>query len=203
MEELSKLVANVGSVWGWLVAACGMAVAGHRVWRRRSGSIRRALRLSDQLHDHYGVNVAESLVAELHKKNRDGAIRELRTQLLEDKSGSAVFVSGADGRCEFANGQLAEMFGLDAHEFIGNGWLEAIDSDERLEVHEHWIECVTRKVPYRREYTVVNQRTGHSISCVARAYPAVLVDGTLLGFVGIVDRRKSPRVTKVIEREGP
>lgn len=192
MDELGKLFSKIASLWGYIVAAVGVAITGHRIVSRYGGSVRRAISLSDGLHDHYGDDAAAKIIQEIRGRTRDGAIQEIRLTLLEESLGAGIYVCDpVTGGCLSCNTAIADLFGLDQAAFRGAGWLEGIRPEDRIACYDHWQKCVKDKIPYEYKYTVRNQRTHRETPCVTRAYPAVLSDGTLLCYVGTVEEVRS------------
>lgn len=109
-----------------------------------------------------------------------------RTMAIQDSAPNAIFECSASGACTFANRKLSELFGMDWSEMQNNGWLQAIRDDDRERVYEKWHHAVANDIPYRDEYTVVNQRTGALVRCVSMAKAMKDRDGKTLGYYGTV-----------------
>lgn len=187
-SENIKIFASIVDIWEWIVGCITVLYAGYRAWRKFGSSIGMALRLSSDLHKHYGKEAAKKIIESLSRAYRNGAIREARQQFIESELGLPIFVCSKDGRCEYTNKELNELLGLDSGACSGFGWIEGVDPIQRQRVYEKWMYITEHSLPYYEEYTVVNQRTGEKTECVARARPAKDQDGEILCYVGTVMR---------------
>ncbi len=52
-----------------------------------------------------------------------------------------IFVSNADGRCEYVNGRWCELTGLTPEQALGDGWAAAIHPDDAARVRAEWAEA--------------------------------------------------------------
>jgi PAS domain-containing protein len=174
------------------VAAVAVAVAGWLRWGRRVYTrVVRSLALSDKLHDRFGETAADALSVAIHDACVEGSVREVRVQILEETLDLCIYICDSKtGECTRASRNLAELFGMDADDFRGNGWLAAIDHDEKVAIWDHWQECVENKLPYSAQYHVTNQRTGERFLCTTVATPAKLKTGEIVWYVGLVERVK-------------
>ena len=185
MQHLLTLLEQLGSLWIYGVAVVGFLVSAYGAWRLFRARVLFVVRAADAVRRVYGDD-AEAVVEFWYARQKTMAVQDVRQRLLESHLGFAIFVCSADGRCEFVNEELAEMFGLDSNACNGFGWLEAIDPDDRKGVHEAWMFCVTNKIPYEKDYRLVNKRTGVHLKVTARAYPVTRYNGEILCYVGTV-----------------
>ena len=56
------------------------------------------------------------------------------------------------------------MFGLPAHDMLGNGWLRGIHPDDIQKTAERWEKTIENWQPYRATYRVVNTHTRKEIT---------------------------------------
>ena len=187
MDQVKQLVDSVAELWGYIAAVFGVAIGCYKYGGRVYASVMGVYRLSSGIHKHYGAEPWKKII-ELEGLNSISVrIGELRSLLIENHLGLAVFICQPTGECESANEQLAELFGLDHSEFTGYGWLAGIVPEDRERVHRNWTYCVINKLPYSADYTVENMRTGQKVKCTAKSYP-VFFDGKVVRYVGTVTR---------------
>lgn len=185
MQHLLTLFEQLGQFWLYGVAFAGVLGSAYGAWRLFRARVLFVIRAADAVRRVYGDD-AEAVVEYWYARQKTIAIQDVRQRLLESHLGFSVFVCDSDGRCEFVNEELAEMFGIDAAACSGFGWLEAVDPNDRKIVHETWMFCVTNKIPYEKGYRLVNRRSGEHLRVVARAYPVVRHSGEILCYVGTV-----------------
>lgn len=191
MDDLKAFFSRLGDVWGYIVAAVGVATSLYTSWRKWGRSVYNALRLFDHLHRHYGADVASQLVRDFTTRHKESRVSEARQRIIEKALGINLFVCSPKGDCIHANDELCELFGIQAQDMTGGGWLGAVRADERQSVHQRWEYCVLHSLPYEVEYTVVNTRTNETFWCLTRAYP--IYDGNeLLCYVGNVSVKEKP-----------
>lgn len=138
--------------------------------------------------ERFGPNAPAAIERLLEGLTRSQGLAEVERRLVAEHLRFALYVCDPSGSCTAANEPLCELFGIDSTEFMGFGWLEAVEG--RLGVHEDWMRCVKHGLPYQRQYTVVNQRTGEKIKCETRAYAVTASDGTVVCYVGYVERMR-------------
>lgn len=189
MEFVIAQLKRVSEYWIAIVSVAGIAAGWLRYGRRHGTRLLRSMDLSDSLHQRFGHTEADKLATDIHGSHIDGAVREVRVALLERRASAAIYVcNSVTGECTYANSELSELFGVDATDFAGNGWLSAIDGKQRGDVWKMWQAAVREHIPYECEYDVTNQRTGESFRCYTKAYPAKLKTGQIVWYVGTVER---------------
>ncbi len=189
MDVLVAHIKRFAEYWAAFVGVAAIAAGWYRYGRKHGNRLLRSLDLSDHLHDRFGHEKASELAGDIHSGHVDAAVREVRVALLERRSSAAIYVcNSVTGECTYANMELAELFGLDAADFAGNGWLSAINSEERSAVWQRWQQAVREHIPYECEYGVTNQRTGEAFLAYTKAYPAKLKTGKIVWYVGTVEK---------------
>lgn len=189
MDVVIAHLKRFAEYWAAVVAFAAIATGWCRYGRKHGNRLLRSMDLSDSLHERFGHGKAQELATELHAGHVDGAVREVRLALLERRTSAAIYVcNSVTGECTYANVELAELYGLDAADFAGAGWLSAIDSEERADVWQRWQHAVKEHIPYECEYNVKNQRTGEEFRVFTKAYPARLRTGQIVWYVGTVER---------------
>lgn len=147
---------------------------------------------------HTGLKIIEKMYAEF-KPNGGGSlfdrIKRIEDEILKSKSRTLVLLSVHNdgvyecdslGNCIWTNKALQEIFGLTENELLGNGWLLAIDENDRIEVWNDWQECIQKNIPYQHTYTVVNKHTNRYFICETCATAHKDEKGRILGYFGIV-----------------
>ena len=190
MDDIKKLIERLADLWHWLLGLVSGIAAVWKVYSVYGTRVRRAIVLSDAIHAHFGPEAAESFIADLRDRRRDGVVRESRLQLVEKKLDLAVYLCSDTGNCEWVNNETAELFGIERINCIGLGWLDGIAADERAKVYDVWMHAVSHRIPYECRYTVHNRRTGNKTICVTYAYPHITSGGKLLCYVGYVTPEK-------------
>lgn len=114
-------------------------------------------------------------------------LQEMRQNFLRATAPVALYENDSDGRCIWVNDRLCELFGMEHEEMLGNGWLTALESDQRIDEQGFWMECVKRDIPYSREYVIQNKRTGKRTRCKTTACAHRDARGRVLMFQGIVE----------------
>lgn len=114
----------------------------------------------------------------------DARIRLIATNLVS----TGIFESDPTGECIWVNRALSDLFGLDRGEMLGNGWLSAIDDDDRKRVWDEWQYCIQHKIPYEDEYSVCNRKTNQCYSCRVISMTVKNSHDQIMGYFGTVTR---------------
>lgn len=187
MDDIQRLIDRVSDFWGWIIGAVTGVMAALAAWRKHGRRIHRTVVLSDRIHEHFGKDAGKKIVDELSRRSKDIVLGEVRQQFLEQRLGIALYVCASSGSCEYASEALADLFGLERAEMLGNGWLKAVDMSERQKVMEFWEYAVKHNMPYDYEYAVINQNTGKRFRVITRAFPVASRSGEMLCYVGMVE----------------
>lgn len=178
---------NDWTSWPERILGAAAALGGMLVFARRwLGRWYRAIVLLHAFGEHFGENAPATIERLLANIDRTQGRGEVERRLLAEHLRLALYVCSPDGACTAANEPLCELFGLDSSEFLGFGWLAAIE--DRLAVYQDWIRSVTNGLPFSREYDAVNKRTGERVHCRSKAYAVLASDGTVVCYVGYVER---------------
>jgi len=139
------------------VTAVGGA-GGAGIW-----ALRKALRFCRRMNDLYNFLVgdcnAESLVDRIVKE-------EFRSRFMMMYAKDSVYECDTQGMCTYVNPQMAKMFGIAASEAIGQGWLIALQPDERQRVWDAWQRAAGNGVPYEATFTLKSGRRVKTIAHV-------------------------------------
>lgn len=74
-----------------------------------------------------------------------------------------IFEANEHGDWVFANKALAQMFGMQISDLLGNGWMTAVNESQRKEVQEAWKYAMTEHTPYERTFDLINRNDGKQI----------------------------------------
>lgn len=107
-----------------------------------------------------------------------------RFRTLAECSPVGVFETDEEGACTYTNRRWQEITGLSAEAALGQGWVDAIDPDDRLRVFEAWNSAALSKANF--EQTFRFRRPSGEVRWVqVQAAPVRDVDGQILSWVGV------------------
>lgn len=106
-------------------------------------------------------------------------------QVLAETAPLGIFRTDAAGFFIYTNANWQRICGIGAGAGLGDGWAATIAPEDAVSVMDHWRRCVERRQPFEMRYHL--RRNGGLRQAWARAQPVVAEDGTLHGFVGIVE----------------
>lgn len=134
------------------------AIGGAALW-----VMRKLRRLYNKVNDIYrflvGDEDTESLVDRIVKE-------EFRSRFMMMHARDGVYECDSAGHCTYVNPTLAKMFGLEASEMMGQGWLAAVLPSERQRVWDAWEKAAKNGTPYEASYTLKSGRKVKSIAHV-------------------------------------
>ncbi|MRG99185.1 PAS domain-containing protein [Xanthomonas sontii] len=123
---------------------------------------------------------------------------ELRFRQLCDNAPVMIWMSNADGDCEYISRQWYLFTGQSEQEALGSGWQEMIHADDLATVGR----TLARACADRRAYTVeyrLRRHDGEYRWCVDTATPRFSSSGQFLGFIGslldIAERKRIENAT--------
>jgi len=100
-----------------------------------------------------------------------------------------IYESEADsGECTWVNPAMSELFGIDASNMLGRGWLRAVVPEERENVWLRWMECLRNGIPFESEYTIQNHRTREKFRVSTYVIKTIVRDDKPVTYVGIIKR---------------
>jgi PAS domain S-box-containing protein len=110
-------------------------------------------------------------------------VSEARYRTLIQAISQIVWTRSATG--EFVERQLAweEFTGQSLDEYLGWGWLDVIQEEDRLRVKQNWKRAVEAASPYYAEYRLLS-RDGTYRWVAVRAAPVLEVDGSVREWIG-------------------
>lgn len=119
---------------------------------------------------------------------------ETKFRLLTTLVPAGIYLTGTDGRCQYANPYWCRQAGLNLEEALGYGWIKGVHPEDREAVFADWHKMVESEGQWGREYRFL---TGDGkVSWVyGLATPQRDAAGRILGYVGInmdiTDRKRA------------
>ena len=108
--------------------------------------------------------------------------------VLAETTPHGVFRSDAQGRYTYTNANWQRLGRMSAEAALGDGWADMLALQDRAAVLAHWQRCVAQGQPFEMRYRLCDGGPGGVLRQVwARAQPQRAADGTVSGFVGIVE----------------
>jgi len=113
-------------------------------------------------------NEKEVALMNLKKQAHELFLREERFSSIAELSPVGLFMTDADGSCEYVNERYAELYGMSIEECMGEGWKDGIHTDDRERIFSTWYESVANDEPvYINEYRTA--KTSKEVSVKAKA----------------------------------
>lgn len=110
---------------------------------------------------------------------------EERFRLLTSTSPVGIFVTGAEGHCEYINEAYEKMSGLTSAQALGQGWAKAIHPEDKDRVFEDWYAGVRAERPFRTEFHFLRD-DGTITWAIAQAVSQRDPSGNTLRFIGAI-----------------
>jgi PAS domain S-box-containing protein len=128
---------------------------------------------------------------------------EEQFRTLSEAAPVGIFRADANGQILYVNNRLAEMTGRPAEEVLSNGWITAIHPDDRAQAASVWKTGTGMGMELKDEYRFLTPE-GHVnwVECESRAMHAP--DGTLLGYVGVIEdvtKRRAAEYRLLVAKE--
>lgn len=142
----------------------------------------------DSLYSELSSNGGLSIKDRVTRIDDGLGLLNFRSRITQEESPTAKYECDEHGMCTYVNTAASELFGLEPHEMVGNGWLNAIHPDDRVDQWQHWRRSIDNKVPFETVYTVTNRNTDQSYRVKATAAAITRADGKVLGYYGTAAR---------------
>jgi PAS domain S-box-containing protein len=124
---------------------------------------------------------------------------EARFRNLANHAPVMIWISDADGRCEFVNQQWLQFTGMTLEDFRGNGWTRMLHPEEFDDTLQNYLTRVRTREPYERELRL-RRHDGEFRWVLTRGQPRFGIGGEFMGFVGstvdVTDRRQQEAALK-------
>ena len=143
----------------------------------------------------------ETTAAVLDRQRREVAesnVRESETRFrnMAEHAPVMMWVTDADGRCQYLNRAWYAFTGQTQAEAEGFGWLDATHPDDREDAERVFLEANATQAPFRLEYRL-RRADGAFRWAIDAASPRFDADGAFLGYIGSVididERREMER----------
>jgi PAS domain S-box-containing protein len=121
------------------------------------------------------------------RREAEARIRESeeRFRLLTSTSPVGIFVTDADGHCEYINEAYEKMSGLTSAQASGQGWAQAVHPEDKDRVFEDWYAGVRAERPFRTEFRFL-RADGTVTWAIAQAVTQRDSSGKTLRFIGAI-----------------
>jgi diguanylate cyclase (GGDEF)-like protein/PAS domain S-box-containing protein len=164
-------------------------------FKRPDGEIRLMHSISVPLFDHarnprYMLGIAEDITG---SRQQERALRAKQAELTAayDASPLGLFQTDPDGRCTYVNKRYETLSGMCAQQALGNGWVQAIHRQDRIEVFRAWRHSsIPGAEAGPRENAQMCYRFVHADGRIVWASvktAAIMIDGRVQGYSGTVD----------------
>lgn len=121
------------------------------------------------------------------RREAEARIRESeeRFRLLTSTSPVGIFVTDADGHCDYINEAYEKMSGLTSAQATGQGWAGAIHPEDKDQVFEDWYAGVRAERPFRTEFRFL-RADGTVTWAIAQAVTQKDSSGKTLRYIGAI-----------------
>lgn len=149
-------------------------------------------RMEKELAPNGGTSIKD-MVTNTHKKvlELDTTVKSIRVQqrarleMQLNVGNEYVLLFNEDGECTFANEATQVLFGMQKHDILYAGWLQAIhDTDERERISESWDFHTNKQIALREHTTVCNQISRTKTPATLTINPIWDDEGNPLWFLG-------------------
>jgi PAS domain S-box-containing protein len=138
-----------------------------------------------------------SVIRDITDRERaQAAVREseARFRNMSDHAPVMIWVTRADGYCEYLNPRWYAFTGQTVEQSLGLGWLEAVHPDDAKRAADAFLSANGRRAPFQAEYRL-RRADGEYRWCVDSAAPRFGPGGEFGGYVGSVidmtDRKRA------------
>ncbi len=133
----------------------------------------------------------------------DLAKSEERYQTLADISPVGIFRTDIDGHTTYVNPTWSKISGLPAAEAMGEGWLDAVHPEDKLQLSNTWSSVAKQKLANTADYRFIHP-DGSVVWVIGQAVPEVNKDNEIIGYVGtitdITERKQIEDLRMAVER---
>ena len=110
---------------------------------------------------------------------------ERRYHTLAESSPVGIFHTDATGYTTYVNPRWCDISGLTFEEALGNGWLNAVHTEDRKLLMEGWKEATKKQLVSSKEYRFV-RRDGRTAWVLGQAVPEMSTVNEIVGYVGTI-----------------
>ncbi|HEV8377185.1 MAG TPA: response regulator [Candidatus Polarisedimenticolia bacterium] len=131
-------------------------------------------------------SVNEEIEHEVQARTAALRMSEERFRLLCESSPVGIYQADAAGRLVYVNGRWAEIADQRPEDGLGEGWIQALDPEDRAGVVSEWNACNASGSDFNREFRL-QRRSGEIRWVHSFASPVRSAAGEASEFVGIVE----------------
>ena len=181
LGDFSKAATNLTVIVSFFCVVLGL------IWR----NYMKVKKILYQVTNNGGKTMKDSIDRVVDKVDKillSQTVNVKRTQLLWEHQGQGYYECDADtGICTYANENLTKLFGLTLAEFLGFGWLAAVETQaERNRIYISWLAAVRDSIPYQEEYVIVVG--GERIKVKTKAWACKDDSGKVLKMFGTLEK---------------
>ena len=110
---------------------------------------------------------------------------ERRYHTLAESSPVGIFHTDATGYTTYVNPRWSAISGLTFEEALGNGWLNAVHTEDRELLREGWQEATKKQLVSSKEYRFVRP-DGRTAWVLGQAVPEMSTVNEIVGYVGTI-----------------
>jgi PAS domain S-box-containing protein len=114
-------------------------------------------------------------------------------KVLAEVSPSGIYLTDSTGKCFYVNQAWCSMSGFTFEESVGDGWMEAIHSEDRVRIHSEWENFISGEIPWVSEYRLLDKKANiiwvHSVATLFRNEDGK-VQGVFAAARDITDHKK-------------
>ena len=126
---------------------------------------------------------------------------ETRFRHMSDNAPVMIWMTRADGYCEYLNARWYAFTGQNRADALGLGWLKAVHPDDFARTEKVFLDANTSQRPFQLEYRL-RRADGEYRWCIDAASPRSTVRGEFVGYIGsVVDINDRKRVQDALASE--
>ncbi|MDZ7891567.1 MAG: PAS domain S-box protein [Rhodoferax sp.] len=138
------------------------------------------------LEGRRAIDHERRLHVEAQKTAQTLAEDELHFRALSEVSPLGVFATDAQGACTYTNSRWQEIYGLDFHQSLRDGWMEALHPDDRAAVLTEWQQTAQKRLEFDAEFRI-SRGDGEVRTVRTRTRANQDESGRVTGYVGSVE----------------
>ncbi len=142
------------------------------------------------------VAVADDITQ--HKQTEEALYKsETLFRTLARISPVGIFRTDIKGRCTYANGKSADIFGTELEAcLLGQDWTKDLHSEDKTRVRQGWLQAIKTQQTFREEFSI-NHADGGTIWVICQATPEVHRNGNIQGYIGTITDITTLKITQV------
>lgn len=175
------------------VSAASGALVGFGVWIRGRwvrpfhATLARRLAQLDAVVASVRPNGGASLYDKIDSIDRRLAVAEVRSKTVLSTMCLGEWHSNSEGVCVYVSPAACRLVGRSSEDFLGNNWHNVVWPEDRERVADEWAAAVRGQRVFEMRYRWWTH-TGELVPIYATANPLFASDGTLTGWLAVVDR---------------